>query len=450
MGSVDRPRQRTLLDPLTPRARAARKPGVAPSPTRAELVARLEEAQRKNAVLEQTCASLRDTQAELIYAEKVKAIGDIAAGVAHDYNNTLGAILARTQLALHRLEQSSPDTRAIAADLRAAEKIAAQGASSIERLQEFAGRREAMPLVSLNVNDVVRNAVELTRPKWNEELEPAGRRIEVVMELADVPPVRGFASDVTQVLSNLIHNAIDAMPGGGTLRFRTAHEAGHVVIDVVDDGEGIPEEIQPRLFKPFFTTRAAAPGLGLSIVEKVVAQHGGDVVVTSREGEGASFRIRLPAEGATIDAIETQESAAKVPGAFRILLVDDIEDVRESCRDMLIAGGHDVVDTGSGREAIAMIGPGRFDLVFTDLGMPDVTGFEVAREAKRRSPGLPVILLSGWSLEDDDARVAECEIDHVLAKPCTMSDLLEAVENTLRETGQPRGEREAAGSLEST
>ncbi len=378
--------------------------------------------------------SLRSAQSELMFSERVKAIGEIAAGVAHDYNNTLGALLARVQLALHKLSGPRADVALAVNDLKIAEKVASQSAATIKRIQDFARRGVTAPQAVLDVNELVSSAVEMTRPKWKDECERAGRRIDVELYLGEVPPIRGDQSDITQALSNLLLNAVDAMPRGGTVRFRTVREGASVVIEISDEGEGIPEEIQERIFQPFYTTKSDGHGLGLSIVQSIVARHGGDIRLASRPGLGTTFRMRLPAD--TGDAGAARVTAARTAGtparSARILLVDDLDDVRESCHEMLAAGGHSVTEAAGGREAISMIAPGKFDLIITDLGMPEVSGLEVAAEAKRVATGIPVILLSGWAVDQDEARVKDSGIDRVLPKPCPMADLLAAVDEILR------------------
>ena len=392
--------------------------------------------------LQEACQSLKQTQTELIFAERVKAIGEIAAGVAHDYNNTLGAIFARVQLARHRLERPEPDALGAANHLKIAEQVATQGASTIKRIQDFARRRSAAAQVAFDLNGVVHDAIEMTRPKWKDECESMGRRIDVTTDLGEVPALRGDVSDVAQIVSNILLNAVDAMPRGGTLHFRTYAEGDHVVLEAQDDGEGMSDEVQAKIFQPFFTTKPDGHGLGLSIVENIVARHGGDIKVSSHPGEGTAFRVRFPAALAGVE--QPQELPAAPAKADRprraahILLVDDLEAVRESCGEMLRAGGHTVSEASGGSEAISMIWGGSFDLVVTDLGMPDVSGYEVAQEAKRVHPDLPVILLSGWGIDQDENRVRDSRIDCVLPKPCPMEELLRAVDATLCAGGPER------------
>jgi len=393
--------------------------------------------------LQRAYESLKQAQSELVFSERVKAIGEIAAGVAHDYNNTLGAILARVQLALHRLERQGGDPGAAVEDLRIAEKVAEQGTATIKRIQDFARRRGSGSFASLDVNAAIRDAIEMTRPKWKDECESDGRRIDVDLDLGDVPAIHGDAHDLTQVVSNLVFNAVDAMPRGGALRFRTRSEGAHVIVEIADEGDGIPADVQARMFDPFFTTKSQGHGLGLSIVRNIVARHGGDIGVSSEPGQGATIRIRLPEVAVPpVEGPATKpEAADTVPEtrrSFRVLVVDDLDDVRESVREMLIAGGHAVTEAKSGAAALSLLVPGRFDLVVTDLGMPDVSGFEVAKAVKRECPGLPVILLSGWAIEVSESRARDCQIDCVLPKPCPMDDLLLAVDVTVRGTGRPR------------
>jgi CheY-like chemotaxis protein len=379
--------------------------------------------------------SLRRAQGELIFSERVKAVGQIAAGVSHDFNNTLGAILGRVQLALAKTESASPDLRRIGDDLRAAEKVAIQGAETIKRIQGFTRKREDGTLTPTDLNGVVREALEITRPKWKSECESAGRPVRVELDPAELPPVLGNVYDLTQAVSNLIFNAVEAMPHGGTLRFRTVHDGDWVILEVSDTGVGIAEEYLTQMFKPFFTTKESGHGLGLSVVQSIVQRHGGDVAVSSRLGEGATFRLRLPrASAPSWCAVPAPPSARREGRPAHVLLVDDLEEVRRSYREILASAGHRITEAAGGAEAISMLGSERFDVVVTDLGMPEISGLEVAREAKRHDPPVPVILLSGWAIREDEARVKEAGIDCVLVKPCLMDDLVRAVDRSLGTT----------------
>jgi CheY-like chemotaxis protein len=379
--------------------------------------------------------SLRRAQAELIFSERVKAVGQIAAGVSHDFNNTLGAILGRIQLALSKVASARPDLRRIGDDLRAAEKVAIQGAETIKRIQGFTRKRADGALNPTDLNGVVHEALEITRPKWKSECESAGRTVRVELDLAELPPVPGNVYDLTQAVSNLIFNAVEAMPLGGTLRFRTLCDGDWVVLEVADTGAGITEENLAQMFKPFFTTKESGHGLGLSVVQSIVQRHGGAVSVSSRIGEGTTFKLRLPpASAPSRCAVEAASSARREWRPAHVLLVDDLEEVRRSYREILTAAGHRVTEASGGPEAISMLGSGRFDVVVTDLGMPEVSGLEVAKEAKRRDPSVPVILLSGWAVDEEEDRVKDAGIDRVLVKPCLLDDLVRAVDRSLGTT----------------
>ena len=388
--------------------------------------------------LQKAYDSLKATQAQLVFSERLKAAGQLAAGVAHDFNNVLSIILGKSQSLLRQLDDPGFDRGKAAAGLQTIMKTSLQGVETIKRIQDFTRIRKDVPRSPVDLNTVVRDAVEIARPKWKHQCEAEGRRIEVEVELAEVPPVAGNLYELTQAVGNLIFNAVEAMPTGGRLTFRTFMQAGSVVLEAADTGVGMDEQTRARLFEPFFTTKPAGQGLGTSIISGIITRHRGQITVASKPGAGTTFRIELPPTSAAPPPIE-RPGAEAVPGALgaRVLLVDDEMEVREVYEESLKSGGHDVVVAGGGKEALSLFARHRFDLVITDLSMSGLSGFDVAKEVKRLDPDVRVILLSGWSIQQDDTRAKEAGVDQVLVKPCLFEDLLEAVQNVLRAPVEP-------------
>jgi len=283
------------------------------------------------------------------------------------------------------------------------------------------------------LNDVVRDAVEIARPKWEAESKAQGKQVELAMNLREIPDVSGNVYELTQVVSNLIFNAVEAMPEGGRIAITTTSDGGRVTMRVADTGTGMDEETRKRLFEPFFTTKETGQGLGTSIVFGIVSRHHGEVSVDSELGKGTVFTVTFPVLGdrRTEQAPEPAETHRSFAEA-RILLVDDDDLVRETHGEVLKAGGHHVVPVRSGAEAVELCGSAEFDLVITDMSMPGLSGLDLATRLKRIDAGLPVVLLSGWAVQELEEKVREAGIDHILVKPCLMEDLLDVVQKAAR------------------
>ena len=387
--------------------------------------------------LQQAYESLKTTQQQLVRSERLKALGEMAAGVAHDFNNSLAVILGRAELLLKRLRGSGPMDFAVAAsNLEAIRNISKQAAETIHRIQGFTRIRKDAPATAVQLNDVVRNVVDMTRPKWKEECGARGGEVEIRMELQDVPLISGNSVELNQVISNLVFNAVEAMPRGGRLTFRSFPGPDHVVLEVTDTGVGMTEEVQQRIFEPFFTTKEKGQGLGMSIIYGIVTRHGGKITVDSEVGSGSTIRVRLPqARAAAQPSASARAEATTARQTGRILLVDDDPVVLDFLRDALGFGGHQVVTAGGGSEALSKVTTDSFDLVITDLSMGEVSGLEVARAVKHKHPALPVILLSGWAVQQDSDEVRQSGVDLILSKPCAIDTLLATVHKTLAGAG---------------
>jgi CheY-like chemotaxis protein len=355
-------------------------------------------------------------------------MGGMASGVAHDFNNVLAAILGRAQLLLERTED--PKHRQW---IEVIERSALDGARTVRRLQEFTRIRRDHPVVHVDLNRVVRETLEATESAWRQESRRRGIEIEVVTTLPPVlPPVSGDPAELREALTNLILNALDAMPGGGTLTLATAAAAEHVEVAVTDTGIGIPAGLRDKIFDPFFTTKGPqGTGLGLSMTYGILARHGGRITVESEPGQGATFRLRFPAAG---ESAEPERGPVRTPAAsvsLRCLVVDDEEAVATVLGDMLVAKGHRVAVVDSGEAAIARFGAEPFDLVLTDLAMPGMSGWDLAREIKKTVSAARVVLVSGFGVEVSAEDLRGHGVDLVLAKPLKLEDIESAVAMTL-------------------
>jgi GAF domain-containing protein len=402
---------------------------------------------RLYAELNQSFQSLQRAQEELVRSEKLRALGQMAAGIAHDLNNMLAAILGQVELL--QLRVADPEVRAGLATL---ETAAADGAHVVRRLQDFARQRAHSSLKSLDLRPVVAEALAITRPRWEDEAQRRGLLITVQTHLDDCPPILGQASEIREMLTNIILNAVDAMPHGGTLTL-TAKQAGRSVstggeehggrggggvqfagsraahsfveLCVTDTGIGMTEAVRQRIFEPFFTTKGGqGTGLGLSVVYGIMERHGGRIHVASSPGQGTTVSLRFAVASGEAAAAEARGSPASPQ---RVLLIDDDAMVRLTLASILQAAGHTVQEADGGAAGLDLFARVPVDLVLTDLGMPGVTGWDVARAVKARTPRLPIILLTGWGEQAAVEAGAEGLVERVLAKPVRMDDLLRVV-----------------------
>jgi signal transduction histidine kinase/CheY-like chemotaxis protein len=379
---------------------------------------------------------LRQAQDELVRSEKLRALGQMAAGIAHDLNNVLAAVLGQVQL----LGMQTSDAE-VQEGLARLETVAMDGAKIVRRLQGFARQQPIEPLVPCDLTLVVQEAVELTRPSWRDEPHRRGITIDVRTECADLPPVLGQPAELREALTNLILNAVDAMPQGGLLQILGHAERDWALLRIADTGVGMSEEVRARIFDPFFTTKGPkGTGLGLSVVYGIMEQHGGRIEVASAPGQGTTFtlRFRLAPESVPDNA----GSARRALSSRRLLLVDDDPMVRQTLAGLLRSAGHTVIEADGGSEGLARIADSPVDLVITDLGMPAVSGWEVARASRERRPGVPVVLLTGWGdqpgiEENRDRRL----VDKVLGKPIRLEDLQEVIADLLPHVPEDSGKR---------
>jgi PAS domain S-box-containing protein len=373
--------------------------------------------------------SQREIEAQMHQSERLTALGQMAGGIAHDFNNLLQAILGYAQL----MARSPGNTDVVRRGIEVIEKAANGGAETVRRIQKFARLRPDEPFVPMDLNQVIRDSLAITRPRWEEKKVKGGVPLQLELELGPVPMVMGRPAELNEVLTNLVLNAIDAMPKGGTLRIRTRlGDHRHAVITVADTGMGMAEEVRKRVFDPFFTTKGEeGTGLGLSVSHSIVERHGGDLRVDSRPGEGTTFTITLPiGMNPTGESTPGGETGGERKG--RILLVDNDPQVLSILGEMLKDAGHHVLPVPSGREALRVFIPSGFDLVITNVGMPEMSGWDVAERLRAGDPHVPVIFITGWGLqEEDQARCRRLGISALLFKPVPPQELHRTVQVAL-------------------
>ncbi|MEP6637361.1 MAG: PAS domain-containing protein, partial [Acidobacteriota bacterium] len=324
-------------------------------------------------------------------ADKLRALGQLASGVAHDFNNSLAAILGRAQLLRRQITDD-----ALVRNLEVIQTAAEDAAATVRRIQTFARKAPAKEFEVLDVSTLLNDAVEITRTRWQNEARLRGLEYRVTLDAEPGQSTYGSASELREVFVNLIVNAVDAMPEGGQLSVSSVREDSWLRLRFADSGLGMPEDVRQKIFEPFFTTKGAhGTGLGLSVSYSIIERHEGSISVTSELGAGTVFTIELPAYEAQLANGSVPAEIAELKG-LSILVIDDEAFVRETLAEMLSAMKHNVVLAESGKQAIQKLTAARFDLVFTDLAMPEMDGWETSREIRKRWPEMNIVLVTGY------------------------------------------------------
>ena len=386
--------------------------------------------------LQQTLKALQKAQVHVSQASRLQALGQVAAGVAHDFNNALTTILGLSDWLLYEM---APDA-AHRADIETIRTAAQDAAAMVRRLQMFGrlapGSRSAEPHDFVDLGEIANAVAELARPRCQELMDQAGYRYEVTVDAKHGPVVLGTAAEIRELLINLVFNSLDAMPRGGTVRIVARDMRGHPQVSVIDNGIGMTAETKARVFEPFFTTKGSkGNGLGLGVCASIAERHRAKLMLDSEPGTGTTFTLVFPPP-APIDTPSATGCGAPAAAAatLRVLVVDDEPDVCESLGAMVAALGHDVRTARDGADALARLGEASVDVLVTDLGMPGINGIELAARASAVCPGLAVVLMTAWAV--DFASEKPPGIGSVVAKPATMGAISQAVEEAVRPRDQ--------------
>ena len=388
--------------------------------------------------LEETLAELKSAQQQQVQQERLRALGEMSSGIAHDFNNQLTVLVGYTELLLLNDAQILSNKLMAVRYLQTVRTAAHDSAGIVGRLREFYRQRDAEEIfLPLDLSRLIHETATLTQPKWRNQARAAGCKVSVRLDLSTLPDVVGNAAELREVVTNLIFNAVDAMPQGGeiTLRTRRAGEAA-VLFEVADNGIGMTEEVRRRCLEPFFTTKSErGTGLGLSVVYGAVKRHDGALDILTEPGRGTTIMIRLP-------VCQAQTALGKGPAGgghrlgrpLKVLVVEDDAMVREVVSEYLRRDEHEVSTATSGQEGLDKFDEGGFDLVVTDLALEEMNGQQMAAEIKARQADMPIILLTGFA----DTLLASGEkpagIDVVLRKPLVPADLWRAVAQVMTAT----------------
>jgi signal transduction histidine kinase len=386
--------------------------------------------------LETAYNELRQTQATVLQQERLKALGQMASGIAHDVNNALSPVVGFSDIILNgEFGLDAKGKKYLKYIRTAGEDIA----HIVARLREFYRTRDDKEsLHELDVNILVEQVVEMTRPRWRDIPQSNGVTIEVQTDLTpDILGLPGIESEIREAFTNLVLNATDAMPEGGQITLRTrvlrqhngAKYARYIAVEVSDNGLGMDEETRKRCLEPFFSTKGKrGTGLGLAMVYGVVKRHEGTIEIQSEPGKGTTFRLAFPVRTTLRKAAPSENLTPVQP--LQILCIDDEPLLRELIKEILERDGHEVEVSDSGQSGLDEFRLARergrpFDVVFTDLGMPYLDGRQVAKAIKQESPSTPVVMLTGWGAFMKEDSEPPDQVDGIVSKPPRSRELRE-------------------------
>jgi signal transduction histidine kinase len=381
---------------------------------------------RLYSALEQSYIELQNTQGQLIKSEKLRALGEMSAGVAHDFNNILGAILGRAQL-LKTQNLDAPVLRG----LEIIEKAAIDGAATVRRLQDFTRKRTDEVFKQVDIIQVIEDTLSMTRTRWEDSAHVSGIQYAITTQYEPIQPVAGDSSELREVFTNVIFNALDAMPNGGRIHIRVWSEDRQVLATVSDTGRGMTEEVRRKVFDPFFTTKGVkGNGLGMSVAYGIITRHKGEIEIDTEIGKGTTIRITLPVN-LSANRQDTPVPVMSRKKIGRFLIIDDEAPIRDLLAEMLAEQGHLVLTASGGKEGLEIFKSQTPDMVITDLGMPEVSGWDVANTVKEMSPATSVILMTGWGITLDRDKAKEKGVDVIVSKPFQISEMQKVLNEML-------------------
>jgi len=389
------------------------------------------------AALQAAYEDLRQSQQTVMQQERLRALGQLASGIAHDINNAISPVSLYTESLLEREENLSPRAREY---LSTIQRSVDDVAHTVARMREFYRPREPqLVLAQVDLNKLLHQVVELTRARWSDQAQEKGIVIELKVELdPDLPRIMGAESEIRDALTNLIFNAVDAMPEGGTLGLSThvkttiepsGESLQHVAVEVRDTGVGMDEETRRRCLEPFYTTKGErGTGLGLAMVFGMVQRHSADLEIDSAERVGTVMRLVFPVPVTMVSTAVRHDARTHALRGLRVLIVDDDPLLIRSLRETLQADGHDVTAAEGGQAGIDEFAASKqkgqpFDVIVTDLGMPYVDGRKVAASIRAADSEVPIVLLTGWGQRLIAENDTPHGVDRVLAKPPKLHEL---------------------------
>jgi PAS domain S-box-containing protein len=374
-----------------------------------------------NAELQDEIAERKKMEEALIQSEKLKSLGTITAGISHEFNNILNIISGNVQL----LQMDYKDHRKLMDSLSVIKKSIDNGASITDRMCEFThSEADTMDFVSADINKLLTQSVEFLMPRWRNMAQACGINYNMDMEgMKKVPSILCNPLEIRDVFVNIINNALDSMPDGGRISFRTWSRDNTVFVSITDIGKGMSGDVKKNVFDPFFTTkRPEGTGLGMSTSYSKVVRHSGKIEVDSEEGKGSTFTLQFPTTIETVSPITTPKPETKVK-KLSILVVDDEEEICNMLDEFLSRSGHKVKAVYSGAGAVELAKRERFDLVLSDLAMPDVFGYDVIKFLNKLDKRPKIGIITGWDGKFKPMNDKEFKVDFIIRKPFELSVL---------------------------
>jgi CheY-like chemotaxis protein/anti-sigma regulatory factor (Ser/Thr protein kinase) len=361
-------------------------------------------------------------QHRLAESEKLRALGLVTGGIAHDFNNVLSVILSRAELALNHTEDQQARRH-----LEQLVTAAKDGGETIHRLEGFASfEKDKTDFVGVDINQIVQEAIEICKPRWKGQAQVEGIDLQMITELHADQPILGVRSELREVLANLIFNALEAIPAGGNIIIQTENKDNGISLIISDDGVGMTPEMKQQVFVPFFTTKPGRVGLGLSMCYGILQRHGGTIDIKSEIGEGTTITIWLPIYAKSGEGDDRKEKIT-IPALVEpaiILVVEDEKSILEGLVETFVDAGHKVLAASNGLEGFErFLEAGKLDIVFTDLGMPKLSGWELIEQLRAFDPKLPIVILSGWGDVINPMKLRQFGIAKVIRKPFEMAKL---------------------------
>lgn len=369
---------------------------------------------------------LQESQSQLVESERIRAVGELAAGVAHNFNNLLTSILGYAELMM-----MEPELDAYHSYLNTITQSAQQGATIAKQLQDFTRIHAGSSLHTIQLKDVIEQAIRITQPRWNIQPDTSEHPIQMITNLEPLPPINGNTPELVEVFTKIILNAVDAMPNGGSLTIKATLKDRMAIVTISDTGDGMDASVRSRVFEPFFTTKGPAlgTGLGLSVARGIVKRHGGEISVASEQGKGATFKASFPLKPDPDPDSPDFTKDSSLPKQ-RILVIDDETEIQELMVRML--SNHEVDVASSGEIGIQLFQKYHHDVVFTDIGMPGLSGWNVAYVLRETHPSASIIAVTGIGKHFEFGQRQASDVDIILPKPFTLEDLLMTLAKAIR------------------
>jgi CheY-like chemotaxis protein len=320
-------------------------------------------------------------------------------------------------------------------NLEIIQTAAEDAAATVRRIQTFARKSPAKEFEILDVTALLNDAIEITRTRWENEARLRGLNYEVRLDAESGQYTSGSASELREVFVNLIVNAVDAMPEGGKLTLSSIPKGGRLRLRFADTGTGMPEDVRQKIFDPFFSTKGAhGTGLGLSVSYSIIERHDGSISVASEVNGGTVFTIDLPAAEVKSESVDTKPENLETP-SLCILVIDDEPAVRETLAEMLEIMGHRVMLAESGHNALQTLAVNSCDLVFTDLAMPEMDGWETSRAIRKRWSDMKVVLVTGYGTGTVPPAGEEDLVNGIIGKPFDFAQINQTISSIVAKDG---------------